>query len=343
MEKENEFIDQVGESVLSVLTNDGKGGEMKKRDIKILATNLGDECRAVYHEKEEMPRFENLPVLEEILDKWIEKRATAPAFVTRKDRLEYFLNILEKKVKRPDLAVKIKKKESSVKSEEMELRTETDEKPNHENSLQPNQPAVASKFIKHDWTIEPKKQTPGTKATVDDQGMTELCTSYAVAKAIIDGFDQGIWTNGKRMDVSESTDQLVEKRMSKVHHDRSIWPSTFHGKTIDVPVKCEQGGNKMYHITFETETCIPKRNENSEKIVPFNKGDYPVPIFGVLVKEMDVRNYQLHSLYCKEYQPELREFNCINSWGPKESYPVVKDDDASIKLLELLHAVVKES
>ena len=48
------------------------------------------------------------------------------------------------------------------------------------------------------------KQAPGALASVDNQGNLELCTRYSLAKAVVNGFEENIFTNGPKLDFSQN-------------------------------------------------------------------------------------------------------------------------------------------
>ena len=48
-----------------------------------------------------------------------------------------------------------------------------------------------------------KEQKPGAFPVPDDQGLSNTCTRFALAKAICAGLHEGIWTNGRSVDVDQ--------------------------------------------------------------------------------------------------------------------------------------------
>ena len=46
-------------------------------------------------------------------------------------------------------------------------------------------------------------QAPGALASVDDQGNLELCTRFSLAKAVVNGFEENVFTNGPKLDFSQ--------------------------------------------------------------------------------------------------------------------------------------------
>ena len=84
-------------------------------------------------------------------------------------------------------------------------------------------------FPTHKWKIVDQSITiPGAPAIVDDQGNTDLCTSHALAKVVVDGLDQGKWTNGEEFDVKQA--KIAEGSHS--HKGRAVEISA-SGKLID--------------------------------------------------------------------------------------------------------------
>jgi len=310
MEQEEEFIKQVGKNVLDVLMVEVKGGKMEKNEVKKLALKLGDECHGAYKDNSQSKAVD---ILENVLDAWIKQNADN--IKTKNENVDQFVNALTA-IGRRDLAAKIKSKETTA------IKTEDS--------------GTKRKAIKHTW-FNKTSAAPGTKATPDDQGDTVLCTSYAMAKVIFDGLDEGEWTNGEQINVDGETKKLVQEKMVHVHKDEATWPSDFDEQSVCV----EDKKNCCYKVKLTTETLVP--NKVDDPPPKFSEDNYR-RLFAILVVKTDRKKHALHSLYCKKYNAETREFSCINSWGSEDNpTPKYKDDDKRIVCLTLVNATVEKT
>jgi len=207
-----------------------------------------------------------------------------------------------------------------------------------------NKPTEAT-FPIHNWDIVDRSNTnPGAQATVDDQGNTVLCTSFAMAKAVVDGFDQGKWTNGEKFDVEPSQAEIAEVRMAHIHKEQRVWPAQFNNQSIynlKVKNKTEEKYQKA-KITFNTQSCMPI----NPTMAPFMPGNDIIPFIAVIVVEMSVitsgQENELHSVYAKSYNPKTRTFDCLNSWGDTaHAFPRPQIHDSNVILVELISATVE--
>jgi len=328
MEKEDEFKEEVGEIVWNVMLEEVEGGRMDKGEVKKLALKLGGQCNALFKDEEAMPTFKTSTVFRKVLDVWMMNYAHK--FPSKKDKVDHFVKVLIE-IKRPDLANRIESNETtSNKTKDSGIKMET-------TSIETKDSGIKMKDIKTSWSSVKPIAPPGTRATFDDQGNTFLCTPHAMAKVIFDGLHEGEWTNGVQIDAVGTTEQLVNEKMVHVHKGKRIWPSAFHEQSVYVTTEDEDKNKFCYDVKLSTKTLYPNKMDDGPK---FSEDD--CRLFAILVKGTDRENHALHSLYCKEYSSELREFSCINSWGSVDSFPKVKDDDKSIECLTFVNATVEK-
>lgn len=327
-----EHIDELEDikPVVDVLCTAAREGKIERHEVQRLAIGLKGGCNGAFKDNQHTLGLEG--VLRKVLDQWYKDNPEDSR--SKEEKVKGFLLILENqnlhylcdKIKKEALNSAVKhendKEKKMFKNFSEEKKSRGFSQINHHRKY----------VVEHDWKI---RTEPGVEAPVDDQGQTSLCTSYAVAKVIIDAFDKGIWTGGQEMDVLENSEHIVKERMLHIHRGGACWPSAFNSQTICVKArKIGESEEKNYlcEVKLRTQTCEPAYDD-AGNIVPFKKGGKEFPVYGVLVKNG-------HSLYCKSYRPSKRQFECLNSWGEVDSKPNVEDEDGKLVHLELVDGTV---
>ena len=159
-------------------------------------------------------------------------------------------------------------------------------------------------------------QAPGAYPTPDNQGNLEVCTRYAIAKAIIDGFMRRIFVRGKEVDLDQKT---VTTGLLNVHKNGDPqWPTAFNGTSYQF--FDEQARHWRVDLRVHKMTGVEdfKRDvSNSHRVYTW-----------ILVYLLNP-NYPKgpkHCVYAEDYDPDHGEVMCINS-DPTYPYPKIPIND----------------
>lgn len=152
--------------------------------------------------------------------------------------------------------------------------------------------------------IAPKKDlAPGSKPTPDDQGNLDVCTRFAICKAIIFGFMMKIFVPGKEIDIDQACMTLV---LLNEHKDgEGKWPDKFNNKKYQL-----LDSKRRY---WETHVSVQEVQNLHDFISDIGKVSQ-VNTY-VLVYPLDSRipNGAKHCIFIEGYNPVSREVLCINS------------------------------
>jgi len=331
MEKKDAVEKLIGKETLELLLKEIKDGLLSKIEVKKIALEMKGGVHGKYKDLLTQLNGNEIAladVMGYMLDVWVEVPNAG------RDQL---INILTKQ----NLNVLVEKMESNK-------QTTTTRQPVCENT---------KKSPEKKWTAvndHSYLDVPGVEATVDDQGNTNLCTSYAVAKAVLDGMDRGKWTNGEEYDVIENTTALVEEKMDHINKGGAVWPEKFRDQTIKINVQKKGEENTIKaRVTFHTQTIrpsgerYPQGNDTVPELVDLDRymsGDNTIPQLAVLVVDKKIitakKEAGRHTVYAKSYDPNTGKFHCLNSWGDKQ-FPKPEIDCADVLLLELISATVE--
>ena len=133
-------------------------------------------------------------------------------------------------------------------------------------------------------------ESPGEPAYPDDQGSSKTCTGHSLSKAMVDGYNDGIFPP-KKLDFSqeEAKDQLLK---FYPHKNKGKWPDEFDGITI--PLKDNLSGESYNSTLF---VCTIGK-DNMLKVIPTEKVD------GTWTKKQNRSHtflmvYPCHTVYLK--------------------------------------------
>ena len=157
-------------------------------------------------------------------------------------------------------------------------------------------------------------------AAVDDQGNTQECARRSVAKGIQEclhhkGFD------GNQDEISQTlVDHFPHLR------SRGINTNRFHNQEITIAAKDQVSTEvKMLKVKITVETV-----ERPSGDIPFATPQQYNRILEDKNSCLVLRwclSAGLHAIYAKSYNPETREFHCLNSWGAYKEKPVLCEND----------------
>ena len=153
-------------------------------------------------------------------------------------------------------------------------------------------------------------QAPGGGPRNLDQGFSSSCTCHALANAIANELDK----NG--IDVDQ--EHIVSILVTYKQHAGRTFPHDFHSFEEPIITK-DNGSRKWIQINIETVMEI----YNFEQYVP----DKSHVLAYFTRKETDeygkVGGTDYHCVFVKGKMILENAFNCVNSWGNYEKYPVV--------------------
>ena len=156
---------------------------------------------------------------------------------------------------------------------------------------------------------------PGAKPEPDNQGSLPVCTTFAIAKAIGDGFMEGIFVRTGRMKLKVDIDQaaITNVLLNEFQDGLARWPQEFNGKTYQL--QDSEGRHWKTPLTVE-------QVDNYSSDFPPDFTDFIGDIMGipqqlhtyVVVYPVNPRypNGEKHSVYAERLQPS-GEVHCINS------------------------------
>ena len=84
---------------------------------------------------------------------------------------------------------------------------------------------------------------------MSDQGSLFTCTIHAIAKAFCDGYDRGMWTQGRQFDADQSS--VITTIMALLPKPGPFWPSDLDRKSFHLKDKnCQLMGEFKLKIDF---------------------------------------------------------------------------------------------
>jgi len=313
-------------AVMNVLLNEVRQGKMRKTEVQRLAIGLNGGCHGVFKDNQYFVDLET--VLGKVLDCWYKDNPRDSR--TKDEKIQLFTKILIG-LGRPDLSQRIKEEVSILASKDKKDESEDIKPPTGKNEINSDMNEKQRKHMKtlsiqHDWIIRKEPEDTSPKHG-------NLCTSYALAKVVIDTLDKGLWTDDQELEVMEPIEHIVKERMLHINKGGSCLPSAFNGQTICVSATKigESDGKKfLCEVKLATQTCVPVHDQ-AGNVMPFKVNGKELHLPSVLVK-----NGQ--SLCCKSYRPSKREFECFN--GTDDVGSKIKDDDEQLEFLEIVDAKV---
>ena len=144
--------------------------------------------------------------------------------------------------------------------------------------------------------------------------MSETCTCHAIANAIVDQLD------AEGVDINQSHVVQTLIRICKNKSGReSAWPKMFHN--------CK-------------ETIITRDEETKEWIAVKIKTVKEVRRFKRRPETRHVLVYRvgpgLHTVFVrKQLMLQGKRYECLNSWGDKDPYPIIEQDSQGNTLCEV--------
>ena len=151
---------------------------------------------------------------------------------------------------------------------------------------------------------------PGARPIPDDQGDLEVCTRFAISKAVVDGFMRKMFVRGREVDIDQ--DQVTMVLLNEHKDGTGKWPDEFH--------------HKVYQFK-DSEARYWKTNLFVHKMT--DVVDFVNDVMNKIQLHTYVLVYPLypgnpsgpkHCVYADNLDPCTRNIECINS-DPSDPYP----------------------
>ena len=158
--------------------------------------------------------------------------------------------------------------------------------------------------------IEASSIAPGARPIPDDQGDLEVCTRFAISKAIVDGFMRKMFVRGREVDIDQ--DQVTMVLLNEHKDGTGKWPDEFH--------------HKVYQFK-DSEARYWRTNLFVHKVTDVL--DFVNDVLNKIQLHTYVLVYPLspsnpngpkHCVYADNLNPNTRDIECINS-DPGDPYP----------------------
>ena len=155
---------------------------------------------------------------------------------------------------------------------------------------------------------------PGARPVPDNQGPYPLCTSFALTKALVNGFDTGKFTNGISVDI-DNQESVSRTLVSLFQSDLTAkCPTEFDGKSIPL-----WDVNK---IIWDTKICVEKVKQSpSQELTTQNLqlNEYLISYFH------NNNSDSFHCVYVDSISTDTQTVNVngINSWGTHFTNPKI--------------------
>ena len=149
---------------------------------------------------------------------------------------------------------------------------------------------------------------PGAPPVPDNQGPYPLCSSFALGKAIVNGFETGNFTNGISVDLNQ---QSVSEALVRLIQDDLTpkCPTEFEGKVIKLW--------DVNNIIWDTKISVSKVQSPSQELTEQN-----LELNEYLISYFPNRN-SFHCVYVDSISEDTQTVYGINSWGAHDEYPKV--------------------
>lgn len=141
-------------------------------------------------------------------------------------------------------------------------------------------------------------QIPGGAAKVLNQGVSLTCTCHALANAITDQL------NERNIDVSQES--LADILVNNNKHIGAVWPDIYDNYGQSVLVK-DKNSDVWYSINIKTVKRVKKFISGEKHLLAY------------------FSEHGNHCVYIKEQVED--SYNCVNSWGKFDPYPVIPVED----------------
>lgn len=161
-----------------------------------------------------------------------------------------------------------------------------------------------------DEMIAKPSAAPGARPIPDDQGDLEVCTRFAVSKAIVDGFMRKMFVRGREVDIDQ--DQVTMVLLNEHKDGAGKWPDEFHHKVYQFK-DSEARYWKTNLFVHKMTDVVEFVNDVMNKIQLYTY---------VLVYPLNPSHPTgpKHSVYADNLDPRTRNIECINS-DPSDPYP----------------------
>ena len=162
---------------------------------------------------------------------------------------------------------------------------------------------------------------PGARPVPDNQGNLDVCTPFAMAKAIGDGFMRKIFVRGEEVDINQSA--VTGILLNEYKDGVGRWPNEFNGKE------------------FFFQDTKGRYWKSKLAVSQVNVGDFIVDITHpqpsntyVIVYPVDPRypNREKHCVYAERFDKNL--IHCINS-HPNDPRPRVNIDGVGLSYFQI--------
>ena len=153
---------------------------------------------------------------------------------------------------------------------------------------------------------------PGARPIPDDQGNLEVCTRFAVSKAIVDGFMRKMFVRGREVDIDQ--DQVTVVLLNEHKDGTGKWPVEFHHKVYQFKDK-EARYWKTNLFVHKLHDVLDFVNDVMNKVQLHTY---------VLVYPLNPSNPNgaKHCVYADFLDPKTRNVECINS-DPADPFPSI--------------------
>ena len=151
---------------------------------------------------------------------------------------------------------------------------------------------------------------PGAFPTPDFQGMYETCTSHAVAKTILNGYQMGKFTNGLSIDMDQNV--VTQVLLNEIKDIKAIYPTDFHGRLLLLHDAKKEAWKTQLSVCGVPPADITRADSQkaSEFVISYKCNGSVTP----------------HAVYVDKVSSG-GILHCINSWGAQDPFPSVKISD----------------
>ena len=153
---------------------------------------------------------------------------------------------------------------------------------------------------KMSWPTSPGPSGP---AVVDNQGPLDLCTRFALGKAIVDGFHKKQWVTNKTLDIDQGS---VTTALVKEHDDvGGKWPNEFDGKDYKFQ-------DVNLNSWWKTRVKIDELSTDKQ-ILEFKKDIVSLTPWYAYLLVYEYKPNSLHCVYITKFDTKNKKIHCLNS------------------------------
>ena len=168
-----------------------------------------------------------------------------------------------------------------------------------------------SRREEEDEEFESQEIAPGGFGVPDDQGTLDVCTRFALSKAIAEGFMKKITVRGKQIDIDQ--DVITNVLLNEFKDGKGKWPHEFNRKSYQLRDK-----NGKYWMTHLRIQQISNTFDFSNDVLSI----FQVNTYVLVYPTTSNPKGPSHCVYAEGFQPDINGgyIKCINS-DPNDKFP----------------------